>query len=145
MTICQTSVAPSTMPRIVHTSSSARAPRNTGRDPAMFVTLSNISNDFVFCRSLWNREGDVGICGGDGGLYCGREDEEGPEDLIGVLSPLQVEDSEGIWEGAENSIVEWRGGLHLALLRCRHRFLKLSISHPPNAMQWRSRNESRQK
>jgi hypothetical protein len=105
----------------------------------MFVTLSNISNDLVFCRSLWNREGDVGICGGDGGLYCGREDEEDPEDLIGVLSPLQVEDSGGIWEGAEISTVGWRGGLHLALLRCRDGFLKLSMSHPPNAMQWRSR------
>jgi hypothetical protein len=80
MTICQTSVAPSAMPRIVHTSSSARVPRNTSRDPAMFVTLSNISSDLVFCRSLWNREGDVSICGGGGGLYGGREDEEDPED-----------------------------------------------------------------
>jgi hypothetical protein len=46
----------------------------------MFVTLSNISSDLVFCRSLWNREGDVSICGGGGGLYGGREDEEDPED-----------------------------------------------------------------
>jgi hypothetical protein len=127
MTICQTSVAPSTMPRIVHSSSSARVPRNTSREPATLVTLSKILNDLVFCTSLWNRDGEMGICGGAGGLYCGREDDEDAEDMIGMLSPQQGDEFGRSCEGAETSIVEWSGGLHLALFNRRHLFRKLSI------------------
>ncbi len=112
----------------------AKVPRNTSREPATFVILSNTLKDLVFCRSFWNREGGVGTCNGGDGLYCGREDDEDADDIMGVLSPLQGEDSGSSCEGAEISIVEWRGGLHFALFRRRHVFRKLSISHTPNAM-----------
>jgi len=60
MTICQTSVAPSTMPRIVHIRSSARVPRNTRREPATFVILSRILKDLALRSRLWNFDG-VGV------------------------------------------------------------------------------------
>ncbi len=89
MTICQTSVAPRVMPRIVHTSNKARVPKNTSREPATFVTLSKTWKDLAFCNNVWNREGGRG-----GGLYCGRasrEDVEDAEDMTGVLSSVQDE------------------------------------------------------
>jgi hypothetical protein len=134
MTICHTSVAPKTMPINVHTSNKTKVPRKTSREPATLVTPSKTLKDFVFRKILWTREGGVGICGGEGSLYCWSEDEE-DEDMIGVISPLQGEDSGRSCDGAEISIVEWRGGLHLALFRCRHLFPNFSISHPRIAMQ----------
>jgi hypothetical protein len=119
MTICQTSVAPSTMPRIVHIRSSARVPRNTRREPATFVILSRILKDLALRSRLWNFDGGGAICCGSGSLYCGREDEE-DADMIGVMSALHGEDSGRSCEGAEISIVECKGGLHLDLFRPRH-------------------------
>jgi len=91
---------------------------------------SKTLNDLVFCKSLWNREGRVGICGTGASLYCGSEEDEDEdaEDMIGVMSPLQGDDSGRICEGAEISIVEWRGGLHLAFFRRKHVFPIFSIS-----------------
>jgi hypothetical protein len=106
MTICQTSVVPRVMPRIVHTSNKARVPRNTSREPATFVTLSKTLNDLVFCNNLWNREGSGG---GGGDLNCGRawrEDAEDAEDMTGVLSSVQDDESGISWAGAAISKVE---------------------------------------
>jgi hypothetical protein len=73
---------------MVHTSNKAKVPRNTSREPATLVTLSKTLKDPVFCKSLRSREGGVGI-GGGVSLYCGREDDEDAEDMMGVFSPLQ--------------------------------------------------------
>ncbi len=109
MTICQTSVAPRVMPRMVHTSNKARVPTNTSRDPATFVTLSKILEDLVFCNSFWNREGGGGGGGGRGGLSwerAWREDIEDAEDMTGVPSLAQDDESGIICTGAEISNVE---------------------------------------
>ena len=68
------------------------------------------------------------ICGTGESLYCGSEEDEDAEDMIGVISPLHGEDSGFICEDAEISIVEWRGGLHLAFFRPKHIFPNFSIS-----------------
>ena len=134
MTICQTSVAPSTMPRMVHTSSSAKVPRNTSREPATLVMPSRTLNDLIFRRSLWRRDGGVGCCGTGESLYCGSEEDDDAEDITGVTLPLQGGDSSCICESAEISIVEWRGGLHFAFFRRKHVVPNFSISHTLNAM-----------
>ena len=109
MTICQTSVAPRVMPRIVHTSNKARVPRNTSREPATFVTLSKTLKDLVFCNNLWNREGGGGGASGGEGLYCGKawsDDVEDAEDMTSDLSSVQDGESGIICAGAEISKVE---------------------------------------
>jgi hypothetical protein len=64
-----------------------------------------------------------------GVLYCGREEDEDEEDMIGGMSSLSGEDSGRRDEGATISIVECRGGLHLVFLKSRNICPNLSMSH----------------